>query len=237
MAHSKNKVTFAVSFTGEYLDVGKQIRKDLSKLKREKGIGKTSPVSDKVREWIIAGWKAWKALPSDLQEEKKIQGSEENDVLDVYSKEYREEHAPEDKLIPPDISDRPYGTIVYLDPLEGWIVHCANPSKTARQWLPRNRRIPLRVCDDCWDRRQFVQNRNGEDFKFKTQCPNLGMKLIDPYECFKCDPARRKACREFKEEQNIPKWQAERRERNPVHTTNQANVRDPMWQEKGPFAH
>ena len=53
MARTKDKITFAVSYTGDHLQEGKDILKYLSKFKkREKGIGKTSPISTFLRNAI-----------------------------------------------------------------------------------------------------------------------------------------------------------------------------------------
>jgi len=67
---SKDKVTFTVSFTGEYLKIGKEIKKDFDKLKGKKGVGRTSPLSDMLREGLIDLWKAYRARigkPVDME--------------------------------------------------------------------------------------------------------------------------------------------------------------------------
>jgi hypothetical protein len=47
MTRKKERVIFHIPFTGEHLQKGKEIQKHLSRLfKREKGIGKTSPISE-----------------------------------------------------------------------------------------------------------------------------------------------------------------------------------------------
>lgn len=58
----------------------------------------------------------------------------------------------------------------YCTPLEDHpeSIHCANPSRTAKQWLPRNRIINLNICLKCFERRKFIKTKEQESKSTRT---------------------------------------------------------------------
>lgn len=67
-----------------------------------------------------------------------------------------------------DSSSCPYYALLYDEKKKENLVYCANPSKHMRNWIPRDRKIPLSACQKCYERRQYIQAKKIADIKKMT---------------------------------------------------------------------